>query len=462
MATIHPTREAWLSAAIAYLRPDIKAAINNLNRQDFRVAFPDFAGLSVPYSRGQAGCPDALRVSCSNPTGGINNRVIGQCIDPAASNDNHWEIWISPKLDDPTQVLTTLLHELIHATINDHKKGGGHGPRFWRLARPLGFARPLTSAALRTDLRGRTMRRRFETIAEALGDYPHGSVNFTALRQSQPKQTTRNLKVECLTDGCGFKVRMSRSWVAHATPLCPVCEGLGVHSRAVVVLGSYLESLEAPGARLVQSDGDDVLIICNLAGRSVHPDGSEDAEAVEQAAILRAEREERERVAREAAEEAARVAAREARAAELSAATPTSRNDAGIDTSETGVVAGQGVQNRYGDSESRRDRRQAERDALPLLTFDGVAPGIPTWIRLLEEAARNRSDMNDIEDACIRYCDRRGARRVSRLNLMEARRAMGAAARLDIDYTTPEPTPSAPPRDPSARSARFAGLDFAD
>jgi len=344
-------------------------------------------------------------------------------------------------MDDVETVLIVLLHELIHATLHAWAPGAGHGPRFWRLAKPLGFARPLTTSTIADTAEGRELRANVRRWSETLGDYPHAGVNLAAHDARRQRQSTRMLKAECMTITCGFKVRLTRTWAQRATPLCPVCEGMGVHSRTVVVMA-------------------DDQNLCQLAGMTVSPWGDDDAEAVERAAVLRAEREERERQAAEAAERAASDArretrAREAAATEAAAQRAASARAAGLgEAADLGVVEGQGVQNRYGAGEATREARAAERAARPVPSFEGVAEGVATLRHLIALALPAGSDdMNDVEDAVRRYCDRNEIRPPARFPLAEAWRAADVVAVAEPVAVAPQP---AGPR----RLPRFANLEL--
>ena len=464
MTAIHQTREAWLTAAAQMMRRDIDHEIMIMDEAPKAIAFPDMDQRVGADGEPLPAMPSNLRVACSNPSGGIRNRMRGECVYPQSSADGSYEIWISPKMDDVETVLIVLLHELIHATLHSWAPGAGHGPRFWRLAKPLGFARPLTSATIATGPEGTALRGHLSRWAVQVGDYPHAGVNFAAHDAQRRRQSTRMLKAECMTDGCGFKVRMTRTWAQRATPLCPVCEGMGVHSRTAVVLSAVMDdaSMNTPGASIVLGhDGDDTLIgLCNLAGMGVHPDGRDDAGAVERAAVLRAERDERERQAREAAERAAadarrEAAAREAAATEAQAQRTANARAAGLgEAADLGVVEGQGVQNRYGAGEATRERRAAERAARPVPAFEGVAAGVATLRHLIGLALPAGSDdMNEVEDACRRYCDRHGIRPPARFPLAEAWRATGTPDVAEV--------PAEAPQAPAYRKApRFANLEL--
>lgn len=445
MTTKHQTREAWLTAAVELMRREIDLQILLMDDAPKAIAFPDINQRVGAGGEPLPTLPTNLRVACSNPSGGIRNSVRGEWVSPEVSADNTHEVWISPKVDDVPTVLIVLLHELMHATLEGWERGAQHGPRFWRLAKPLGFARPLTTATIATGPQGEALRSNLSRWADALGDYPHAGVNFAAHDAQRRRQTTRQLKAECL-EGCGFKVRMTRTWAQRATPLCPVCEGMGVHSRTVVVMA-------------------DDEHLCQLAGMAVSPCGRDDAAAVERSAVLRAEREERERQAREAAERVAadarrQAAAREASASQAAAQRTANARAAGLgEAADLGMVEGQGVANPYGTPEATRERRAAERAARPVAAFDGVAEGTQTVRHLIELAAPGSlakgeaCDMNDIEDVVRGYCDRTGVQRVGRFTLVQALRAGALSSVVEV------PAEVQIAKGPK-RSARFANLDL--
>lgn len=460
MTKKHETREAWLTTAAEMLRAYFGSRFARMHPRSQRIAFPETG--TCPEGEPMHLPPTNLRVSCSNPSNGIRNRVRGECVFPEHSADQTWEIWISPRVDDAQTVLLVLLHELAHATLERWERGAGHGSRFFHLASALGLARPMTSATIADGPKGARLRLELSNIASELGDYPHAGVDFAAHDAARPRQSTRMMKAECLTDGCGFKVRITRTWAAQATPLCPCCEGLGIHSRTVVRLDSDT-SIEM---RLVppQFPGD-TYDLCQLAGVTVSPTGEDDAAAVERAAVLRAEREEAARLAREAAEEAARVARRDETARAAAAAARPARRRRTIELGEAadlGPVEGQGVQNRYGASEARRDARAAERAARPVPAFEGVDAGTDTIRHLMSLAMPgcldegSGADLNEVEDAVRAFCDRQALRPPGRFTLAEAWRAS--------QVVTPEPSPTpepAPMRPPSTRhAARFARIEF--
>ena len=175
-------REVWLDAAVAALRPMF-----------------DEAGAPVP---------DRVRVTVGFPGGrGPKTKTIGQCWSTGAVADGVATVFISPVLADPVIILSTLVHELVHAA-DDCKSG--HRARFAAIARAVGLTGKMTSTVA-TD----ALAARLTAMAESIGPMDHGAINP---RVGVKTQTTRMLKVEC---ECGCVLRMTRRWLDEAgTPTC--------------------------------------------------------------------------------------------------------------------------------------------------------------------------------------------------------------------------------------------------
>jgi hypothetical protein len=113
-------------------------------------------------------------------------------------------------MDDAVKVLSTLMHELIHAW-DDCKNG--HKGEFRRLAVALGLTGKMTATVPGDDL---TIR--LQDVAGKLGPYPHSALNVNALGR---KQATRQLKVHA-PECCGMIVRVTRKWLDDVGyPSCP-------------------------------------------------------------------------------------------------------------------------------------------------------------------------------------------------------------------------------------------------
>jgi hypothetical protein len=184
MSRVQNTREAWLSSFATSVRPWFT----------------------------ELGCPlPPFRVACGFPVRGgaaSKHRVLGQCWDGSVSESGHVEIFISPVLDDSSEVAATLVHELAHAAV-----GCEHGRKapFVRAIRPLGLVgKPTATTA------GEAFKRRAEPILAKLGAYPHSKMAVMGVGRVQ---STRLLKAECLA--CGYIVRVTAKWLEVGPPHCP-------------------------------------------------------------------------------------------------------------------------------------------------------------------------------------------------------------------------------------------------
>ena len=169
------TREDWLNIATKALRPQFTTL------------------------------PERVLVSCGF---GSKRSALGQWHNGTSSRDKvSHQVFISPVLDEPLDVLATLVHELCHAALT----GTGHRAPFQRLATSHGLVGPWKATKP-----GPNFRERYERVLALLGPYPHPALSLGEGK----KQTTRMLKAEC--GNCGYTVRITRKWVDHVgPPHCP-------------------------------------------------------------------------------------------------------------------------------------------------------------------------------------------------------------------------------------------------
>lgn len=188
MKPIHTTREQWLNAAVELLRPEFKAR----------------TGQQVPAK---------VRVSCGFPF--AKRKAIGQCWSPTSSADTATEIFVTPFESDPVEVLDTLTHELVHATVGNK---AGHGPLFKKAANKMLLEGKMRSAGWGDEGR-KTIGK---PIAEKLGRYPHGALS----NRDRPKKQKTNL-LKCFCAHCDYTFRITQKWLDVVTPKCPdpACPG---------------------------------------------------------------------------------------------------------------------------------------------------------------------------------------------------------------------------------------------
>jgi hypothetical protein len=179
--TKYTTRESWLLAAVDLLRPFFLEKNHVI--------------------------PADVMVSCGFASTGTRSHHVGQCWSKRSSANEQNQIFISPALHEPVEVLDTLVHELVHAVDDCQHK---HGKEFKKIALSLGMKGPMRSADA-----GPELKVRLEQLAQKLGAYPHGKLQVT-----HHKAVSRaRARAKC--PECGFQVPMYRKFLAYGPPLCP-------------------------------------------------------------------------------------------------------------------------------------------------------------------------------------------------------------------------------------------------
>jgi hypothetical protein len=173
----HSVREAWLEDAVRHLEPVFSKA-----------------GYAIP----------PVRVSCGFPASSSPRTTLGQCWPRERSGGGVNEIFISPKLDDPVQLLDTLVHELCHAVDDCFS---GHGEDFKGIAQTVGLEGPARMAHATEELTVRLMM-----ISQELGPYPHQAIVFPPPR---PSNASRN-KAKC--GQCGYEVTLLKNGLVMVHP----------------------------------------------------------------------------------------------------------------------------------------------------------------------------------------------------------------------------------------------------
>lgn len=190
------TREQWLLEATEKLRP----------------YFEDH----------QYEIPEHVRVTCGWPCAGgtkANGRVIGQCFKSECATDGVTQVFISPWLDKPVEVLETLVHELIHAVLPEAK----HGKGFKVAAKELG----LTGRAIETKA-GPELVTLLEKLGEELGAYDNARLDKLVSSDGPKPQVNRQLKITCERleaheDHESYILRGSKKVLDRGIPVCPLC-----------------------------------------------------------------------------------------------------------------------------------------------------------------------------------------------------------------------------------------------
>lgn len=183
------SRETWLNKAVDLMRPWF---------DDIGQPVPEHVLVSFGWAKRGGG------------------KAIGWTYRPDVTEDGASTILLSPVhvADDPVTLLGTLLHELVHAA-----DGGvnGHKGAFVKMVRALGLEGKPTATVVGSELRPK-----LEAMAKKLGPLPHKTLTLTPTGGTAASRN-RQLKIEC-TEGCGYKLRGSRSILDLGLPQCPVCD----------------------------------------------------------------------------------------------------------------------------------------------------------------------------------------------------------------------------------------------
>lgn len=129
-----------------------------------------------------------IRVSCGWPSSGgmgTTKVVIGQCFPPTLCQDGIPQIYISPRLSDSVEVLATLLHELVHASVGCQF---GHRKQFSQAARKVGLDGPPTATVA-----SETLRPALQDFVAQVGPYPHAAI----IPKAKEKKGSRLRLYEC-------------------------------------------------------------------------------------------------------------------------------------------------------------------------------------------------------------------------------------------------------------------------
>lgn len=159
--------------------------------------------------------PNNIRVSVGFPSsGGLGKkrRVIGECWSYECSDGAFSEIFINPVLSDGVEVVSTLIHEVVHATVGVLEK---HRGQFIVASKSVGLQRPWTATTATPEL-GDKIRH----FLSGFDPYPHSKLTPRKLIGPTKPQKNRQLKLECPDPACGYTIRTTRKWIELGMPTC--------------------------------------------------------------------------------------------------------------------------------------------------------------------------------------------------------------------------------------------------
>ena len=121
------TREEWLGKMVARLRPE--------------------------FEKKGAAVPEKVRASCGFPSkSALANKArrLGEAWSDKNSEDQSWEVFISPLLKDSIEVAGILVHELVHTAVGIEC---GHRGPFKRVAVAMGLEGKMTATTAGEQLK---------------------------------------------------------------------------------------------------------------------------------------------------------------------------------------------------------------------------------------------------------------------------------------------------------------------
>jgi hypothetical protein len=223
----HATREQWLMAAYALLRPrfdELAELVKIAKSADPKFAdLPDFT------------MPETVHISVGFGFGATreNEVILGQSWRKDRSADKVNHVFISPEIGHASTVLGVMIHEMLHVLFDCAKPH--HGPMFAAFGQILGLEGKPTEM-----LPGPSFEMELMLLAESeLGAYPHSALDVQrtkVIAKVDPlvpvpaggqdwgyvgpaPQVNRQVRAFC--PGCGYTLRASRKWLEVATPVCP-------------------------------------------------------------------------------------------------------------------------------------------------------------------------------------------------------------------------------------------------
>tara|TARA_Y100001973_G_C5203026_1_gene339260 strand:- start:1151 stop:1846 length:696 start_codon:yes stop_codon:yes gene_type:complete len=208
-------REEWLKEAARIMWPWVKKAAK-VHKQEVDTRITDFQfSVSLQGGRGMSGM----------------NKAIGHIQYKHSTGNGKHSIRICPTrggrlLEHTVEVAYVLLHELVHAATPNQ----GHRGNFPKICTTLGFAgKPTANYA---EKGGELFKRINNNVVKTIGKFPHKKVNLP-----EPKSKgSRLIKMECVSEGCGMTLRVTRQWINTAYIRqdgfqCPCCHLHMIHDE---------------------------------------------------------------------------------------------------------------------------------------------------------------------------------------------------------------------------------------
>jgi hypothetical protein len=139
-------------------------------------------------------CPFGANISWGWPSRSPK-KAHGQASELLKNANSEFLITISPIIDNTTEILDTLVHEMVHLAVGcEH----GHRKAFSQLAKKVGLEKPWSASTPSEELKDL-----FKRVVIKFGDIPSGHYKFN---EQKKKQTTR---LRLYTCECEIKIRVA-------------------------------------------------------------------------------------------------------------------------------------------------------------------------------------------------------------------------------------------------------------
>jgi hypothetical protein len=174
--------------------------------------------------------PENIEFDFGFTSHGKRNGPIGEFWDGSASSNGRPKLIIRCHTADIDAIMDSLAHQIGHAVVGPK---AGHGKPY----RDFGLRWGL-EGKMREAVPGAKLRRRLHEIAESLGPFPGGALNFEKYSATgeerrvvdvSDRQKNRQLKAFCPEDD--YIVRVSAQNLRRAVPLCPLCGKRMMHEE---------------------------------------------------------------------------------------------------------------------------------------------------------------------------------------------------------------------------------------
>lgn len=179
-----------------------------------------------------------FKISCGWPSKGAvaKKQRLGQTWKDVDAADGSWNLFISPAIDNPFEVVTQVVHELCHVVRRDPVS---HQGGFVELAKSVGLVGPEWVKAQA----GPQLMASIGAIVGNLGVYPHGKITTLP---PEKKDTIRQVKLEC--GKCSTICRMSEKSIKKPGPPTCACGGKFAEAAPTPGVGRPKKGVPAPAA----------------------------------------------------------------------------------------------------------------------------------------------------------------------------------------------------------------------